>query len=196
MPVDVTGTPVAQPVELVATLMPRKIGEATPAPAPSSPETETLTPSVSAPAVSDPDAEFRDIMGAMLGEGDAPATAEPTESVPAEIGKTTAAGAEGAAQSELLHGQVRAPAREPLRFTIGKTPYETAGMTRDQMLSSFDLERQVEKKQKGLTQMIIKSFGVAHRWQLTAEQGEQLLIRLSETLGIDPPWVKGGGARA
>ena len=78
-----------------------------------------------------------------------------------------------------------------IRFTIGKTPYETAGITRDQMLSSFDLETQVEKKQKGLTRTILKSFKVAHRWELTEEQGEQFLIRLSETLGVDPPWVKG-----
>ena len=61
------------------------------------------------------------------------------------------------------------------------------------MLSSFDLETQVEKKQKGLTRTILKSFKVAHRWELTEEQGEQFLIRLSETLGKEPPWVKARG---
>lgn len=93
--------------------------------------------------------------------------------------------------------RIAAPAAKPapgpgrLTFTIGKTPYETAGMTRQQMLWSFDLEAQVEKKQKGLTRAILTPFGVEHRWQLTEEQGEQFLIRLSETLGIDPPWVQG-----
>jgi len=84
--------------------------------------------------------------------------------------------------------------RDIVRFTIGKQPFETQGMTEQQMRWSFDLEPQVEKRQKGLTKMILKTFGVAHRYDLTEEQAEQFLIRLAETLGIDPPWVRKGTA--
>ena len=180
LPLDERGSPIALPPApevVAASLMPRKVGE--------------TPPVLTGPVVRDPEQETREILEAMLGEDvlaaqpGQPGSARVVGPEPGPLADT-----ETAAQPELPRGPASPPAREPVRFTIGKTPYETAGITRDQMLSSFDLETQVEKKQKGLTRTILKSFQVAHRWELTEEQGEQFLIRLAETLGIDPPWVK------
>lgn len=154
-------------------LMPKKIGEVPPA----APPAEPVDPGVAGDPGGSPDSEAseQERWAAFLGLAEPDRKVVPVEPEPIQPAPAAPAPAP----------------RDKVRFTIGKTPYETAGITRDQMLSSFDLETQVEKKQKGLTRTILKSFKVAHRWELTEEQGEQFLIRLSEALGIDPPWVKG-----
>lgn len=176
--VDERGTPVALPAQppeqVAASLMPRKIGESPP-----SPPAEPVI-------VRDPEQETREILEAMLGAPEMPVAELAAPSDPAKTAvPPAAAGAPG------VEGPRQPSAGFSVRFTIGKQPFETQGMTEQQMRWSFDLEPQVEKRQKGLTKIILKTFGVEHRYDLTEEQAEQFLIRLAETLGINPPWVKG-----
>lgn len=152
-------------------LMPRKIGDPAPmtSPVASVPEAPVAPAQESVAPISEAEM-FETWLGIT------------SDTPPAPAGDKAAPAAPG------VEGE-RQPLGGTVRFTIGKQTFETGGFSRQQMLWSFDLEERVEKKQKGLTKAILKSFGAEHRTDLTAEQGEQFLIRLSETLGIEPPWV-------
>ena len=68
------------------------------------------------------------------------------------------------------------------KFVIAQSNYSTAGMTKAQMMSSFDLVRQVnEKRGKGTAEAMLKDeFGFVSRSDLTEAQAEQYLVRLTE----------------
>ncbi len=84
-----------------------------------------------------------------------------------------------------------APAPEPpkpatLVYTIGAQRFETKGITRAQMMSTFKLVPEVDRKHgqdyahKSILQ---KEFGVEHRVDLDEERAGQFIIRLQEVLG-------------
>jgi len=81
-------------------------------------------------------------------------------------------------------GEASPPAR--VTFQIGPKTYETAGMTKEQMLRSFKLAEAVNKAAKLKGQgdlahaMLAKEFGVVSRTELTEEQAERFLVRLRE----------------
>lgn len=156
---------------LTKTLMPRKVGE-TPPPAleapviPATPATEQ--------------ASWPEIIEAMF----PPAAGGPSLSPEATPGRE---------EPNPERVDPASPGGPPIVFMIGKQEFKTRGITRQQMLWTFELEERVEKKQKGLTKAILKQCGVEHRADLTVTEAEKFLIRLSETLGLDPPWVKAEG---
>jgi hypothetical protein len=84
-------------------------------------------------------------------------------------------------------GRETAAVSPELEVTINNHIFKTRGTTKAQLLDLFALEPRVEKIQKGLTKAILKKeFGVDHRIELTADQGDQYLIRLREILVMAP----------
>jgi len=78
------------------------------------------------------------------------------------------------------------PART-VKFSIGKQQFETAGITRKQMVYLFDICHKVGKKYGAakLREVLVKEFGVEHRADLTEEQAERYTIRMLEMAGIE-----------
>jgi hypothetical protein len=74
------------------------------------------------------------------------------------------------------------PHEKQVRFQIGKANYTTAGMTKEQMVQSFDLVTKVNNKHgKGTAEALLKNeFGVVTRADLTFDNAEKYLTRLTE----------------
>jgi len=70
------------------------------------------------------------------------------------------------------------------KFTLNGAEYNTAGMTKEQLLASFDLVRKVDAKhgKNSSAILLMKEFKVATRNDLDEETAEKFLIRLGEVL--------------
>lgn len=86
--------------------------------------------------------------------------------------------------TEIIPSPEPAPVAPPGRvaFLIGKSTYETAGITAEQMLKTFDLAPKVDKARgKNTAAVLLKEeFGVGTRKDLTAEAADKYLVRLQE----------------
>jgi hypothetical protein len=71
-----------------------------------------------------------------------------------------------------------------ITFELQGRPYVTAGITKEQLLATFDLAPKVDKKAgEGASKKVLAEFGGAlSRTVLTEEQGERYLVRLREIL--------------
>lgn len=72
-----------------------------------------------------------------------------------------------------------------LRFLIGKQPFETAGVTKSQLLSIFTLCGKVDHRRGrnySVDEVLKKEFHVEHRTELDEEHAGRYIIRLQELL--------------
>lgn len=78
-----------------------------------------------------------------------------------------------------------APSAGRIQFDIGKQHFDTAGVTKPQLLDIFKLTAKVDQKYKAkgpeyAKQVLFAEFDLHHRADLTAETADQYLVRLGE----------------
>jgi hypothetical protein len=150
------------------------------------PEVETISGNPAPTSEPFPELEPRELVSAPVTPSTSAGEVVEPRPEPADSGRA------GTAQGPVLINGKETSAlavEDPVvQFELNGVTYQTAGATRDQMLSMFDLGPKANKRvgKKGYDKtLLLEKFNIATRKDLTAEQAEQYIALLQDAVGAE-----------